>query len=110
VAARTTTTGGAAGRGVASRTARPIAATLANAVRLRQNERRCQAPATTLLRRSSRSEIRRQTSPEGCTGSIATVSGMSRSCHAWVASRRPACAGSNASKRRRAAPRIVPIT
>ena len=71
---------------------------------------RSQAPATTLFLRSSRSEIRRHTSPEGCTGSIAAVIGISRSCHAFVARRNSTCAGSSASKRRRAAPRIVPIT
>ena len=53
-------------RGLASSTARPIAATLANAVRPRQNESRSQAPRD---RRSScdraRSEMRRQTSPDG---------------------------------------------
>ena len=56
--------------GLASSTARPIAATLANAARPRQNGSRFQAPLA--RRRSSpppmRSEMRRQTSPEGCTG------------------------------------------
>ena len=54
--------------------------------------------------------MRRHTSPDGCTGAIVAVSGISRSCQARVASRSTACAGSSASKRRRAPPRSVPST
>ena len=54
--------------------------------------------------------MRRQTLGGGVTGAIATVSGISRSCHACTAERSAGCAGINASKRRRAAPRNVPAT
>jgi hypothetical protein len=110
VGARTTTIGGGTALGLARSTARPIAAMLANAARPRQNASRLHQPPLSagLASPPIRSEMRRQTSPEGCTGAIAAVSGISRSSQARVASRSSGCAGSRLSKRRRAGPRKVP--
>jgi hypothetical protein len=113
----TTSTGAGVGDGLASSTARLSAATLANAAKLRQKASCAHqrtagvgAAAVAFALPEMRASMRCQTCGEGVTGGSEVLKGSSRSCQTLTAVRSAACAGSSASKRRRAGPRSVPST
>ena len=111
----TTMMGGRDGAGLASNRPRLTAATVANADTPRQtascaHQRGLGGLAAAALPREMRASMRFHTSGGGCTGGMLAVNGINCSCHDRTAARRLACAGSSASKRRRAGPRKVPVT
>ena len=112
VALSTTTTGGCAGPGLDSSTARPIAAMLAKADTPRHSASWLHqlVLAGGGVAPPMRASMRFHTAAGGLRGSMLTVKGISRDCHSRTAARKRGCAGSSASKRRRAGPRRLPLT